>query len=108
MIRRPPRSTLFPYTTLFRSLSLAPEFVFESFFEKVLLPTFSFLLLMLFTARLVNDPASSRALAAGAFILMRSKELKELYGYERQRSTLEEDLCMAEHFKRDGQTIDPA
>src|SRR2546427_3608184 len=25
MIRRPPRSTLFPYTTLFRSRSLAPE-----------------------------------------------------------------------------------
>src|SRR2546429_3440731 len=24
MIRRPPRSTLFPYTTLFRSLSLVP------------------------------------------------------------------------------------
>src|SRR2546425_11831915 len=25
MIRRPPRSTLFPYTTLFRSVVLAPE-----------------------------------------------------------------------------------
>src|SRR2546430_7081473 len=25
MIRRPPRSTLFPYTTLFRSLERAPE-----------------------------------------------------------------------------------
>src|SRR6266516_7826064 len=25
MIRRPPRSTLFPYTTLFRSYRLAPE-----------------------------------------------------------------------------------
>src|SRR5260370_29908116 len=25
MIRRPPRSTLFPYTTLFRSLGLPPE-----------------------------------------------------------------------------------
>src|SRR2546422_7251701 len=25
MIRRPPRSTLFPYTTLFRSLLVAPE-----------------------------------------------------------------------------------
>src|SRR3712207_8514108 len=25
MIRRPPRSTLFPYTTLFRSLTEAPE-----------------------------------------------------------------------------------
>src|SRR2546430_9081705 len=27
MIRRPPRSTLFPYTTLFRSLELAVPFV---------------------------------------------------------------------------------
>src|SRR2546425_1970376 len=25
MIRRPPRSTLFPYTTLFRSVSIAPK-----------------------------------------------------------------------------------
>src|SRR2546422_3102787 len=25
MIRRPPRSTLFPYTTLFRSLEITPE-----------------------------------------------------------------------------------
>src|SRR5438445_5665521 len=28
MIRRPPRSTLFPYTTLFRSASLKPIFSF--------------------------------------------------------------------------------
>src|SRR5690554_7644165 len=27
MIRRPPRSTLFPYTTLFRSLANAPGFI---------------------------------------------------------------------------------
>src|SRR5215468_11356084 len=27
MIRRPPRSTLFPYTTLFRSFGVAPYFV---------------------------------------------------------------------------------
>src|SRR5437588_1575063 len=27
MLRRPPRSTLFPYTTLFRSLSMAADFV---------------------------------------------------------------------------------
>src|SRR2546427_4521846 len=26
MIRRPPRSTLFPYTTLFRSVNVPPEF----------------------------------------------------------------------------------
>src|SRR5947209_10269208 len=29
MIRRPPRSTLFPYTTLFRSLLLAYELILE-------------------------------------------------------------------------------
>src|SRR5258708_34363618 len=27
MIRRPPRSTLFPYTTLFRSLAFLPQFI---------------------------------------------------------------------------------
>src|SRR5258707_4218717 len=27
MIRRPPRSTLFPYTTLFRSLAIVPGFL---------------------------------------------------------------------------------
>src|SRR2546422_2774426 len=30
MIRRPPRSTLFPYTTLFRSLALGASFVSET------------------------------------------------------------------------------
>src|SRR3712207_7814231 len=30
MIRRPPRSTLFPYTTLFRSVLLRPKFGFHS------------------------------------------------------------------------------
>src|SRR2546430_3489149 len=29
MIRRPPRSTLFPYTTLFRSLAAAGMFIFH-------------------------------------------------------------------------------
>src|SRR3989454_2090869 len=33
MIRRPPRSTLFPYTTLFRSLDLAVEERLETEFQ---------------------------------------------------------------------------
>src|SRR2546425_13239837 len=32
MIRRPPRSTLFPYTTLFRSIELSPRTDFLPFF----------------------------------------------------------------------------
>src|SRR2546430_16009924 len=35
MIRRPPRSTLFPYTTLFRSLSLGGEFRYTSRIERL-------------------------------------------------------------------------
>src|SRR2546430_3201488 len=35
MIRRPPRSTLFPYTTLFRSLSLGGEFRYTSRIERI-------------------------------------------------------------------------
>src|SRR5260370_30227905 len=33
MIRRPPRSTLFPYTTLFRSYFLEFSFFFKSLFD---------------------------------------------------------------------------
>src|SRR2546422_10294118 len=35
MIRRPPRSTLFPYTTLFRSLSLAHGLVLNFFKTRI-------------------------------------------------------------------------
>src|SRR5687767_15584100 len=33
MIRRPPRSTLFPYTTLFRSIDRSPELLYDLFRE---------------------------------------------------------------------------
>src|SRR3712207_7402717 len=33
MIRRPPRSTLFPYTTLFRSLLARWQFAFQSYHQ---------------------------------------------------------------------------
>src|SRR5258706_4810957 len=36
MIRRPPRSTLFPYTTLFRSLDLSQVACFDTAFHRAL------------------------------------------------------------------------
>src|SRR2546430_11172306 len=36
MIRRPPRSTLFPYTTLFRSRPDTPAPIWQAFLERVL------------------------------------------------------------------------
>ena len=83
-------------------LSLTPEVTMQSWAEKVVLPAFGFLLFMLFPLRRVNDPRSSRAMAAGAFLLMRHEDLVSLGGYARLRDTLIEDLRMAELFKRNG------
>lgn len=83
-------------------LSLIPEFEFSSWPEKVVLPAFAFLLGMLYPPRLVNSPGSRRAIAAGAFLLMRREALRSLGGYAALRATLIEDLRMAEMFKRHG------
>jgi len=86
-------------------LSIIPELEFGSFWEKVVLPGFSFLITSLFPVHLVNDPTSSRALAAGAFILMKREDLLALGGYARLKNVLIEDLRMAELFKRHGRRI---
>jgi hopene-associated glycosyltransferase HpnB len=86
-------------------LSIVPEFEFGSFWEKVVLPAFSFLISSLFPLHRVNDPTSSRALAAGAFILMKREDLNALGGYARLRKVLIEDLRLAELFKRHGRRI---
>ena len=57
-------------------LSIVPEFEFASFWEKVVLPAFAFLISSLFPLRRVNDSKSSRALAAGGFILMKREDLR--------------------------------
>src|SRR5205807_10403461 len=53
MIRRPPRSTLFPYTTLFRS----PSLCICSSMRSMRVPVFSWLWLHVSTTRLSNMPS---------------------------------------------------
>ena len=86
-------------------LSIIPELEFGYFWERVVLPGFSFLITSLFPVHLVNDPASSRALAAGAFILMKRDHLVALGGYGRLRNVVVEDLRMADLFKHHGRRI---
>ncbi|HLW79459.1 MAG TPA: glycosyltransferase family 2 protein [Terriglobia bacterium] len=85
--------------------SMMPEFEYGSFGEKAILPAFSFLLATLFPVRLVNNPRSRRAIAAGAFILMRRADFDELGGYSSLRGTLIEDLRTAQMFKQSGRHI---
>lgn len=86
-------------------LSVAPEFEYGCFWERVVLPAFSFLLATLFPLRLVNRPGFPRAIAAGAFILMRRQDFVDLGGYERLRSDVVEDLRTAELFKHNGRRV---
>src|SRR2546426_1572004 len=55
MIRRPPRSTLFPYTTLFRSSSAAADFLVVLFFFEDAVPV---------SADACEDEASAEAVLA--------------------------------------------
>jgi chlorobactene glucosyltransferase len=86
-------------------LSIVPELEFGSFWEKVVLPAFTFLISTFFPLRLVNDPQSPRAIAAGAFILMKRADLDALGGYARLKKVVIEDLRLAELFKRNGRRI---
>jgi hopene-associated glycosyltransferase HpnB len=86
-------------------VSLMPEIEMGGFWEKVVLPAFSLLLTSLFPPRLVNRPGFPRAIAAGAFILMRRRDLEDLGGYEAIKSVVIEDLRMAELFKKNGRRI---
>ncbi|HLY62937.1 MAG TPA: glycosyltransferase [Terriglobia bacterium] len=86
-------------------VSVMPEMEPGGFWEKVVLPAFSLLLATLFPARLVNRPGFPRAIAAGAFILMRRRDLEDLGGYEALKNVVNEDLRMAERFKKHGRCI---
>jgi hopene-associated glycosyltransferase HpnB len=86
-------------------LSIVPELEFGSFWERVVLPAFSFLITSIFPLHQVNDPTSSRALAAGALILMKREDLNALGGYARLRNVLIEDVRLAGLFKHHGRRI---
>lgn len=88
-----------------RLLSLTPELEMQSRAEKVVMPAFGLLLFLLFPPRLVNRLSSSRAIAAGAFLLMRREDLESMGGYARLHDTLIEDLRMAQMFKSNGHRI---
>src|SRR2546430_11974053 len=60
MIRRPPRSTLFPYTTLFRSVLALIVVALGPLLDHVLLQLVIGVLLLLFGMRWLRDRKSTR------------------------------------------------
>src|SRR3989442_6512866 len=66
MIRRPPRSTLFPYTTLFRSIKSQPEWA-------TAFTLLASLLTGLMTFLKHNERATLHRAAAGQFLALRNE-----------------------------------
>src|SRR2546429_5496995 len=106
MIRRPPRSTLFPYTTLFRSLQIAqehkaalvsfsPEQITKTWYEKALIPYIYLRLAKRFSYEKVNDPTSPAAAANGQFLMMRRDVYDAIGGHSRVAGEVLEDVALA-------------
>src|SRR3712207_7892853 len=72
MIRRPPRSTLFPYTTLFRSLTETATTVRLDRGE----------------ALITDGPYAETAEQLGGFYLVEGRDLDEALGFARELATM--------------------
>jgi chlorobactene glucosyltransferase len=78
-----------------------------TFWERVLMPVAFMGISMLYPPRLVNDPASSVAVANGQYLLLRRDVYEQLGGYARpeMRGTLLDDRDMAHLVKEHGYPI---
>src|SRR2546422_2077709 len=74
MIRRPPRSTLFPYTTLFRSLGTAQDLITLASLAGVLLVQLPWLLLLLTIDRKSTRLNSSHGYISYAVFCLKKKK----------------------------------
>jgi glycosyltransferase involved in cell wall biosynthesis len=83
-------------------LSVLPELEAHTFWERVVQPPAGAIMVFWFPPEKVNSPASPRAYANGAFILMRRAVYDRLGGHERFKTALNEDMHMARETKRQG------
>lgn len=84
----------------FLSLMAAPRMV--SFWERLLMPAFVYFFKLLYPFRLSNSPSVKMAAAAGGCILMETKLLKEIGGFEAICGELIDDCALARRVKSFG------
>jgi chlorobactene glucosyltransferase len=82
-------------------LSLYPQFEFESFCETMLVPIYVGGIALMLSPSVVQ-PSSRRAMAVGAFILVRTESLRALGGFESLKSAILDDVGLACAFKERG------
>jgi chlorobactene glucosyltransferase len=84
------------------ALTLIPQLESYSFWERIVIPSWAWVLLMVFLLYRVNNPRSPRALGFGGFFLVRRSALERAGGYEALKDEVAEDFRLAERLKRAG------
>jgi cellulose synthase/poly-beta-1,6-N-acetylglucosamine synthase-like glycosyltransferase len=84
------------------ALTLIPHFESGSFWERVVIPAWAWVLLLVAVLYRVNNPRSVRALGIGGFFLLRRSALKRIGDYEALKDEVAEDFRLAEMLKRSG------
>ena len=85
-----------------QALTLIPYFETGSFWERVMIPTWTWVLWMFTISYRINDPKTQGALGIGGFFLMRRAVLERIGGYEALKDEVLDDVRLAEMIKRSG------
>jgi len=83
-------------------LSILSELVCRSFWEKIIQPIPTGLLIFILPLGKVNDPKSKNAFALGPFILIKHTVFDKIGGYEKIRGKIADDVEMAKLLKESG------
>ncbi|HXI23890.1 MAG TPA: glycosyltransferase family 2 protein [Pyrinomonadaceae bacterium] len=84
------------------AMTLIPRFEAGSFWERVMIPTWGWVLLIFSLAYRISSPKTHGAVGMGGFFLMRRTVLERVGGYEALRDEVMEDVRLAEMIKRSG------
>jgi cellulose synthase/poly-beta-1,6-N-acetylglucosamine synthase-like glycosyltransferase len=86
-------------------LSVLPTQEFKGFWENVVQPICSGLMMIWFHPDKVNDPRKPNAYANGAFMLMRREAYDKIGGHEAVRACVNEDMHIAARVKQAGMNL---
>jgi chlorobactene glucosyltransferase len=84
------------------AMTLIPHFEALSCWERVMIPTWVWVLLMFTLFYRTNNPKTPGAVGIGGFFLMRRTVLERVGGYEALKDEVMEDVRLAEMIKRSG------
>ena len=87
------------------AMTLIPHFEANSFWERVMIPTWSWVLLMFTLCYRISNPKTPGAVGIGGFFLMRRSVLERVGGYEALKDEVLEDVRLAEMIKRSGSRL---